>query len=84
MNNKHWIWGLYIGLVLSVIAGFFVHLYSHPKIHFFWETVPFFSALYGFLGCILIIIGSKALGHRWLQKEENYYEKQEHIRCEDQ
>jgi hypothetical protein len=60
-------------LLLSLIAGFLVH----PKIHFFWEALPFFSALYGFAGCIAIILGSKALGHRWLQKKEDYYEKQE-------
>ena len=63
---------VYGTLVLSLVAGFLVH----PKIHFFWEALPFFSALYGFVGCIAIILGSKALGHRWLQKKEDYYEKQ--------
>ncbi len=64
---------VYGTLVLSLIVGFLVH----PKVHFFWEALPFFSALYGFVGCIAIILGSKALGHRWLQKKEDYYEKQE-------
>jgi len=76
-------WGVYAGLLLSFIGGFLVHLYSHPKIHFFWETLPFFSALYGFVGCILIVIGSKALGHWWLQKKEDYYEEQEQMRSEN-
>jgi hypothetical protein len=44
-------------------------------VYFFWEVLPFFSALYGFIGCIVIIIGSKALGRFWLQKDEDYYEK---------
>jgi hypothetical protein len=65
--------GLYGALVLSLIAGLLVH----PKVHFFWEALPFFSALYGFVGCIVIILGSKALGHYWLQKKEDYYEKQD-------
>ena len=37
---------VYGTLVLSLIAGFLVH----PKVHFFWEALPFFSALYGFVG----------------------------------
>jgi hypothetical protein len=60
-------------LLLSLIAGFL----AHTKVRFFWEALPFFSALYGFVACIAIILGSKALGHRWLQKKEDYYEKQE-------
>jgi len=58
-------------LVLSLGAEVLVH----PQVHFSWQSVPFFSALYGFVGCIMIILGSKALGHYWLQKEEDYYKK---------
>jgi len=64
-------------LFLSVVAGIWVHFSSHPEVHFFWEAFPAFSALYGFIGCVVIIIGSKAIGHYWLQKRENYYEKRE-------
>jgi len=64
--------GLYGALVLSPIAGLLVH----PKVHFSWQVLPFFSAAYGFVGCIVIILGSKGLGHYWLQKKEDYYEKQ--------
>ncbi len=76
-------WVLVGALLLSLIAGFLVQAYTHPKVHFFWENLPFFSALYGFIGCILIIFGSKALGHYWLQKKEDYYEEQEERRGED-
>ena len=71
---------LYGVLILGIVGGFFVHLYLHPEIHFFWERLPVFSAVYGFIGCIVIILGSKAIGHLWLQKEEDYYEKQEKVR----
>jgi len=74
---------LYGCLFLSIVAGFFVHLYLHPEFHFFWERLPVFSALYGFIGCIVIILGSKVIGHLWLQKEEGYYEKHEEMRGED-
>ena len=74
---------LYGGLILSIAAGIFVHLDLHPEIHFFWESLPVFSAVYGFIGCIVIILGSKAIGHLWLQKEEDYYEKYEKNRGEE-
>ena len=72
---KHLFLMLYVCLAASILAGFLVfHLHLvHP--HFWWEQLPFFSALYGFIGCIIIIVASKALGHYWLQKEEDYYEK---------
>lgn len=68
---------LYICLFLSILAGFGVNFYLSPHHYFVWEDLPVFSALYGFIGCILIILGSKALGHRWLQKEEGYYDQPE-------
>lgn len=39
-----------------------------------WDAVPGFYALYGFAGCILIIVVSKALGKWALQKREDYYD----------
>jgi hypothetical protein len=80
---KHLLKILFGCLFFSIVAGFFVHLYLHPHIHFIWETLPFFSAVYGFIGCIVIILGSKALGHYWLQRQEDYYEKHERIRGEN-
>lgn len=74
---KHLFRILYGCLFFTIIAGFFVHLNLQPEVHFFWETLPVFSAVYGFIGCIVIIVGSKAIGHYWLQKKEDYYEKHE-------
>jgi hypothetical protein len=80
ITRKHLFWILYSCLFLSVLTGFLVHSYLHPHIYFFWETLPVFSAIYGFIGCVVIILGSKALGHYWLQKKEDYYEKNEKMR----
>jgi len=77
ITTKHLFWILLGCLFLSVAIGVFVHLYLRPSVHFIWEALPIFNAMYGFIGCIVIIIGSKALGHYWLQKEEDYYEKHE-------
>jgi len=77
MKTKYFFWTLYAFLFLSLMAGFFIHTYFHPPIHFFWERISFFSAFYGFIGCMMIIIGSKVLGHYWLQKKEEYYDQNE-------
>jgi hypothetical protein len=66
---------LYISIFVSIMAGILAMLFLHLHPHFWWEEIPVFSAVYGFVGCVVIIIASKALGHQWLQKEEDYYEK---------
>lgn len=63
---------LMIGIGISLILSLYVTAEHNP--HFFWEKMPGFDALFGFAGCTLIIIGSKVLGHKWLQKNEDYYE----------
>ena len=61
---------LLITVGLSILIGVFV---SPEYAHFSWERIPAFDAIFGFLGCILIVVGSKALGHHWLQRDEDYY-----------
>ena len=56
---------------LFIILGFFVSP-KHP--HFFWEKIPAFDALFGFIGCIVLALGSKALGHHGISKDEDYYD----------
>ena len=66
---------LYISIFATILAGILAILFLHLHPHFWWEEIPVFSAVYGFVGCVFIIVASKALGHHWLQKEEDYYEK---------
>lgn len=42
--------------------------------HFWFETLPAFGSIYGFISCILIIVFSKVLGKVWLMKKEDYYD----------
>jgi uncharacterized membrane protein len=56
---------------VAVLLGFLIHI-QHPL--FRWETIPAFDAVFGFLGCILIVLISKMLGKYWLQKDEDYYD----------
>ena len=61
----------FISCGLSVLIGLFI---SHEHVHFWWEKIPVFDALFGFFGCIVIVLGSKALGHHGIQKDEDYYD----------
>ena len=61
----------YVILVLTVALDFFI---PRHHVHFFWDEIPGFSAVYGFISCILIIIVSKTLGHYWLSRPEDYYD----------
>ena len=43
-----------------------------------WSHVAGFFAVFGFIGCVAIIILSKLLGRFWLQREEDYYRDEGH------
>lgn len=60
-----------IALIITVIAGFFIHAHTV----FFVETIPVFHALFGFGSCAIIVILSKLLGII-LKKPEDYYGEQ--------
>jgi hypothetical protein len=69
---KTWHWMALAGItVASIILQLFGPPNEHPHA---WDVIPAFAAMFGFVGCILIIIISKALGKRWLQKREDYYD----------
>lgn len=71
MKRFHWI---LLGLVTlaSVLLDIFGKPNPHPNA---WDKIPLFYAAYGFVGCVVIIIVSKALGKLFLQKPENYYDR---------
>ncbi len=62
---------LYATLAVVLIADFFV-----PREHaeFLWDRIPGWSAFYGFISCVLLIVVSKFVGHAWLMKKEDYYD----------
>lgn len=41
---------------------------------FIGEKIWGFWAAYGLIGCIIMIIVCKGVGHAWLMKKENYYD----------
>lgn len=64
-------WKIFLGvLVLAVVvAGF---LGPKKEIHAVWDYKGFF-AVYGFIGCAVIILVSSTIGRVLVQKEEGYY-----------
>ncbi|MBD5800913.1 hypothetical protein AZOA_03150 [Azoarcus sp. Aa7] len=61
-----------IVLVMTLAADFLV-----PRDHVegFWQAIPGWGALYGFVACFLIVFVSKFLGHRGkLMRREDYYD----------
>lgn len=59
-------------MALVVIADFLVE--RHHSEHF-WDAIPGWGALFGFISCTVIIFVSKFLGHQGgIMKEEDFYD----------
>lgn len=59
----------YILIGICIVLGFLIEF--HP--HYWWERIPAFFAMYGFVICLLIIFGAKVIG-RLVQRTEDYYD----------
>jgi len=70
MKKWHWV-VLGVLTVISLILEFtFLADYdSH-----WWNSIPAFYAIWGFLSCIVIIYVSKWLGKLFIFRKENYYD----------
>ncbi len=65
----------YISLILiALIEIAVVYLFHLGHGHFWFENLPAFGTIYGFISCVLIIVVSKFLGKKWLMKKEDYYD----------
>ena len=77
---KKMVYLLYVSLIISCLLGFVVQYGMVPSDHgeehegFAFEQIPIFSAIFGFIICILLGLGSKAYGHNVVMKEEDYYD----------
>jgi hypothetical protein len=66
-------YGSLVALALSEIAV--PRLLGTDHAHFWFEDLPGWGSLYGFVSCVAIIVVSKFLGKLWLTRPENYYER---------
>ncbi|OGP50130.1 MAG: hypothetical protein A2Y79_07415 [Deltaproteobacteria bacterium RBG_13_43_22] len=70
MNKLLWAL-LGIVAVISLLGGL---ASPHDPAHdVWWNSIPDFFALLGFMGCLLIIFLAKWLGNLFLRKREGYY-----------
>ena len=71
-NNIRKLWaGFIVVLVVTVIAGLFVH----QHVHFGIEDSFGFFAWYGFVTCVGMVVFAKLLG-MFLKRSEDYYENE--------
>ncbi len=61
---------LYAVIGLMVVLDIFAPRH-HP--YFFWDKIPGFSSLFGFISCLILIFFSKGIGHAFLMKRKDYY-----------
>ena len=62
-------------LVGAAAAGVVaLDLLTHPHGETWWHHLTGFDLVYGYLGCVAIVIVSKALGKAGLQRRERFYE----------
>lgn len=58
----------------SVVIGLLLLHFDVLHYHFSFQWIPAFFALYGFIGCSILILVAKAMGY-FLEKREGHYEK---------
>lgn len=64
--------GLLVALVvIDAIPALVDKHHAHASV----EKIPLFWAAFGFVACVVIIIGSKAFGHAGIMKREDYYDE---------
>jgi hypothetical protein len=71
MNKISW---TLLGITAAVsLLGEFA-LPHDPAHDAWWNRIPVFFALYGFIGCVVIIFFAKWLGKLFLRKGDDYYD----------
>jgi hypothetical protein len=71
-NVKIVLYSLYVSCGILLLLDFIVHRHiSHT-----WERLLGFYSIYGFIGCVSIVFGSKWL-RTYIRRDEDYYERDE-------
>ena len=60
--------------VLALLALADIFLVGKGEAHTRIEHIPAFWSIFGFIGCVLIIVLSKWYGHLGIMTREDYYE----------
>lgn len=60
----------YVICVLLVVADLIVHRHIYHD----WENLPAFYAIYGFIGCVILVLIAKEM-RKFLMRGEDYYDE---------
>lgn len=60
----------YVLCALLVIVDFIVHRHIYHS----WENIPAFYAIYGFVGCVVLVVIAKKM-RNFLMRGEDYYDE---------
>ena len=71
--KRNWLITFVIAVILFVLLDLFVADHGHSVLP--WSRIAAFYSLFGLLGCLLLIGFAKLIGHFWLQRKEDYYDK---------
>ncbi len=58
-------------VVIDAIPGLVHKEHAHTAV----ERFPAFWAVFGFVGCVVLIVVSKAFGHAGIMQREDYYDE---------
>lgn len=78
--EKHWlvrkgtIRQLWIGGIVVMIAVTLLDLVVHKHVHFGPEAYFGFFSIYGFVACVAMVVGAKALGI-FLKRSDTFYDQ---------
>ena len=70
---RNWIVALVSSLIVFVLLDLFLAEHGHRI--FPWSGIAGFFAVFGLLGCLLLIGFAKLIGRFWLQRRDDYYDK---------
>lgn len=71
MKKWHWI-ALGVAFIISLILEFGFMEIKNPH---WWNHIPTFYAIWGFVSCVAIIYISKWLGKLFILSDEDYYDR---------
>ncbi len=57
---------------MIALIAFIAEMTQEPK--YWWDQVPGFYMIFGFLGCLALVGFAKTLGKILVQKSEDYYD----------
>ena len=72
-NNVKWILRIFYAICVLLVALDFV---VHRHIYLYFEKIPTFYALYGFVACVVLVVIAKQMRHL-IMRDEEYYDKNE-------